>query len=109
VLVVTGAVWHKDHAVLLIQVLDTHSEEFSFVPHSCVAHRDDECPGKVRGASCKPKLPLSVSSPHTFVFTTIEISTWRCAGAVEIEISGDEEVSQATKGDDSVTLIGRVK
>jgi hypothetical protein len=40
------AVWHKDHAVLPIEVLDTHLEEFSFVPHSCVAHQDDDVPEK---------------------------------------------------------------
>jgi hypothetical protein len=50
VLAVTGAVWHKDHSVLPIQVLDTHSEEFSFVPHSCVAHRDDDVPEKFASA-----------------------------------------------------------
>ena len=37
------AVWHKDHTVLPIQV---DPKEFSFVPHSCVAHQDDDVPEK---------------------------------------------------------------
>src|SRR2546425_12534417 len=41
------AVWHKDYAVLPVQILDTHPEEFSFVPHSRVAHQDDDVTEKV--------------------------------------------------------------
>jgi hypothetical protein len=37
-------VWHKDQALLPIQVFDTHPEEFSFVPHPGVAHQDDNVP-----------------------------------------------------------------
>jgi hypothetical protein len=32
------AVWHKDHTVWPIEVLDTHPEEFSFVSHSLYGH-----------------------------------------------------------------------
>jgi len=60
------AVRHKDHAVLPIQVLDTHPEEFSFVPHSCVAHQDDDVAKKFtssRAPVCKPKLRSPVFFP----------------------------------------------
>jgi len=35
------AVWYKNHAALPIKVLNAHLEEFSLVPHSRVAHQDD--------------------------------------------------------------------
>jgi hypothetical protein len=35
---------HKDHSGLPIEILDTHPQEFSFIPHSCVAHQDNDVP-----------------------------------------------------------------
>jgi hypothetical protein len=37
----------KDYTVLPVQILDSHPEEFSFVPHSPVAHQDDDVTKKV--------------------------------------------------------------
>jgi len=54
------AVWDKDHAVLPIQILDTHPEEFSFVPHSCVAHQDDDVPEKITS----PWAPVASQGSH---------------------------------------------
>src|SRR6516165_3656594 len=62
------AVWHKDHAVLPIQVFDTHPEEFSFVPHSCVAHQDDDVPEKF---TCSWAPAASQSPRHQFPFRFI--------------------------------------
>jgi hypothetical protein len=42
-------------------------------------------------------------------FSAVAISCISDPAAVEVRMSGNEEVSQATKGDDSVTWIGRVK
>jgi hypothetical protein len=61
------AVGHKDHAVLPIQVLDTHPEEFSFVPHSCVAHQDDDVPEKF-ASSWAPAASQSPSDQFPFRF-----------------------------------------
>src|SRR5581483_938641 len=44
------AVWHEDHSVLPIQVLDAHPEELSFVPHSRIAHQDDDIAEKLTGS-----------------------------------------------------------
>jgi len=62
------AVGHKDHAVVPIQVFDTHPEKFSLVPHPCVAHQDDDVAEKFTSpgfASCKPRAPLISLLPVT--------------------------------------------
>jgi hypothetical protein len=53
---------------LPIQVLDTHPEEFSFVPHSGVAHQDDDGAEKVTSTLAPA---ASQSSRHQFPFRFI--------------------------------------
>jgi len=36
------AVGYKNHAVLPVEILDPHPKELSFVPHSGVAHQDND-------------------------------------------------------------------
>jgi|SRR5580658_1188525 hypothetical protein len=56
------------------------------------------------------RINASCSSRHlTMEFWTTAISCILDTLLLRIEISGDEEVPQATKGDDSVSWIGRVK
>src|SRR5579864_4825444 len=62
------AVWHKDHPVLPIQILDTHPEEFSFISHSCVAHQDHDVLEK-ETSSWAPV--ASQSSRYQFPFRVI--------------------------------------
>ena len=54
------AVWHKDYPVWPIQILDTHPEEFSFIPHSCIAHQDNDVPEKVTST----RAPVASSGSH---------------------------------------------
>lgn len=54
------AVWDKDYAVLPVQILDKHPEESSFVPHSRVAHQDDDVTerSRVLGRQLQAKPPI---------------------------------------------------
>src|ERR1700751_4844328 len=54
------AVWHKDHPVLPIKVLDPYPEEFSFVPHSSIAHQDDDVAEQLKGS----RAPFALRSTH---------------------------------------------
>ena len=59
------AVWDKDYAVLPVQILDTHPEEFSFVPHSRVAHQDDDVTEKVTSSWA----PVASQASHRQFFS----------------------------------------
>ena len=42
-------VGHKNHAILPIEILDTHAVEFTLVSHSRIAHQDDDVAEKFKG------------------------------------------------------------